>query len=122
MLRFRLLPQQDVPDFTFEHVAHHSLKSVPERWTWKFDPELPNGVPDVDIGEILGQVGVPIDIVAGAASVILSVQRARRIVQQLRFGRGPFIVPEAGHHLMLDQPLATVAVLQALLTIPAPPP
>jgi len=30
-------------------------------------------------------------------------------------GRGPVVIPEAGHHLMMDQPLALVASLRSLL-------
>ena len=42
-------------------------------------------------------------------------QDAERIVACLRHGRGPIVIPQAHHYLMLDQPLALVAALRALL-------
>jgi pimeloyl-ACP methyl ester carboxylesterase len=56
-----------------------------------------------------------VDIVRGEHSVILGAERAARIAALLPNGRGPITMPEAHHHLMLDQPLALVSVLRALL-------
>jgi pimeloyl-ACP methyl ester carboxylesterase len=110
--RFRLVPAQPAEDYTVEHVARHSLKSVIGGWTWKFDPDLTN---EPGVSSVLARVEVPVDVVIGEKSEVISEEGAQRIVAALRRGRGPIVIPEAGHHLMLDQPLATISVLRALL-------
>jgi pimeloyl-ACP methyl ester carboxylesterase len=49
-------------------------------------------------------------------SVVLSTERAQRIASSVSRVRGPIIVPQAHHHIMLDQPLQLISVLRALLT------
>jgi pimeloyl-ACP methyl ester carboxylesterase len=110
--RFRLVPSQPAEDYAVEHVARHSLKSVVGGWTWKFDPDLTN---EPGISGVLARVEVPVDVVIGEKSEVISEEGAQRIVAALHRGRGPIVIPEAGHHLMLDQPLATISVLRALL-------
>jgi pimeloyl-ACP methyl ester carboxylesterase len=110
--RFRLVPDQPAEDYTVEHVARHSLKSVAGGWTWKFDPGLTN---EPGVSSILARINVRVDIVIGEKSAVISEKDAQSIVAGLRSGRGPIVIPEAGHHLMLDQPLATISVLRALL-------
>jgi len=51
----------------------------------------------------------------GEASAVVSADRARRIVAAIAGARGPVTLPQAGHHLMLDQPLALIGALRALL-------
>jgi pimeloyl-ACP methyl ester carboxylesterase len=110
--RFRLVPSQPAEDYAVEHVARHSLKSVPGGWTWKFGPDLTN---EPGVSSVLARVDVPVDIAIGEKSKVINEEGAQRIVAALRRGRGPVVVPEAGHHLMLDQPLTTISVLRALL-------
>lgn len=111
--RFRLVPPQPAEDYAVEHVARHSLKPVVGGWTWKFDPDLTN---EPGLSSVLARVKVPVDIVIGATSKVINEEGAQKIVGALHRGRGPVVVPEAGHHLMLDQPLATISVLRALLS------
>jgi pimeloyl-ACP methyl ester carboxylesterase len=112
--RFRLMPPQAAESYTIEHVARHSLKAVDGGWTWKFDRGLTN---EPGRSSILSRVEVPVDVVIGAKSSVISEEGATRFVAALRRGRGPVVVPEAGHHMMLDQPLATIGVLRALLAL-----
>ncbi len=113
--RFRLLPDQYAEPWLLEHIAHHSLKQVEGGWTWKFDAALPHGTPELDGPALLGRIKVPVSYVCGERSAIVDGARARRTAQLLPGGRGPVVVPQAGHHLMLDQPLALVAALRGLL-------
>lgn len=91
LARFRLVPDQYAEPYLFHYIARHSLRQVEGGWLWKFDPGLPEH------------------------SSIVSADRARRIVQHLTRGHGPVVIPEAGHHLMMDQPLALVASPRSLL-------
>jgi pimeloyl-ACP methyl ester carboxylesterase len=115
LARFRLLPPQHCEPGLFDHVARHSLRRVEAGWTWCFDPALRQHRPEAIDPDLLGRADVPVDYVHAEASAVVSAERARRIAGALRRGRGPITMPRAGHHLMLDQPLALVGVLRALL-------
>ena len=115
LARFRLLPPQACAPGLLEHVARHSVRRVDAGWTWCFDPTLRQHRPDPIDPDSLRRVQVPVDYVHAEASAVVSAERARRIADALPHGRGPITMPRAGHHLMLDQPLALVGVLRALL-------
>lgn len=117
---FRLVPEQGgVAAPIFDHVAHHSAQREGDDWVWKFDdtcfaPNLPlNPLTD---GEMLAQARMPIDFICGEHSVTVDPVLARRIGASLPAGgRGPIVIPDANHHVLLDQPLALTAALRALL-------
>jgi pimeloyl-ACP methyl ester carboxylesterase len=116
---FRLVPDQGgVPAPIFTHIAQHSLKEENGAWVWKFDdacwaPELPP--PVLTDGAMLARLPLPIDFICGEHSVAVPPALARRIGASLQRGRGPIVIPDAHHHVLLDQPLALTAVLRALL-------
>ena len=113
--RFRLEPPQPVlDDAMLDHLARHSLREVDGTWRWKFDPDLA-GPPSQDGRALLRRIRHRTDIVYGESSVIVNRERAEACVAEVRRGRGPFAVPRAGHHLMLDEPAALIATLRALL-------
>ena len=114
--RYRLLPPQPVafPEI-FDYVAFHSMRQVAEGWRWKFDFNLPAGSRDVDGRDLLVRTANRVDIIAGELSSVLSAERAQRVANTLRRVRGPMILPQAHHHIMLDQPLQLISVLRALL-------
>ena len=115
LARFRLLPPQPCEPCLFDHVARHSLRRVGAGWTWRFDPALREFRPKAIDPESLGRIDAPVDYVHAEASAVVSAERARRIAGALPRGRGPITMPRAGHHLMLDQPLALIGVLRTLL-------
>jgi pimeloyl-ACP methyl ester carboxylesterase len=114
--RYRLLPEQPVvhPEL-LEFVAHHSIRAVAGGWSWKFDPRLPFAPGAMLSGAVLPTVGVPTDYIYGDLSAIVDAARAQRIAANLQRTRAPVAIPDAHHHIMLDQPLALVTALHALL-------
>jgi len=64
---------------------------------------------------LLRRIGIPVDIVYGEVSVIVDRARAEAVVAELSHGRGPIEIPSGRHHLMLDEPVALIATLRALL-------
>ncbi|MDX3906733.1 MAG: alpha/beta hydrolase [Pigmentiphaga sp.] len=114
--RYRLAPGQpcDHP-YLVDYIARHSLREQDGGWLWKFDPLLPPGPHEPDMAEVLRQLRVPVDYVRGEFSTVVRQHEAERIVACLPRGRGPIVVPQAYHYLMLDQPLALIAVLRVLL-------
>jgi pimeloyl-ACP methyl ester carboxylesterase len=115
--RYRLMPDQptSIPE-VLEHIAHHSLRHEPEGWCWKFDVRLPRGVAQEDDGrDLLPRVPCLVDIVYGEHSVVINREAAQRCVDLLPRGRGPLGMPGTYHHMMIDQPLAMIAMLRGLL-------
>jgi len=115
--RYRLTPEQPCDNgFLLDHVARFSLRPEGGGWIWKFDPYLPPGPHEPDMGVVLRGLDIPVDYLRGESSTVIRPQEAERIVGCLRRGRGPIVIPESYHYLMLDQPLALIAALKALLT------
>lgn len=115
--RYRLLPPQPVPlPCAVEHVARHSMRSTEGGVRWKFDPRLQEPSAHVRDGDaLLQRVSTPVDYVYGERSALIDAAQARRVTAALRHGRGPIALADGNHHLMLDQPVALIACLRALL-------
>ncbi|WP_417591331.1 alpha/beta fold hydrolase [Parasphingorhabdus sp.] len=125
--RFVLSPPQAVQEpFLFEYMAYHSLRPVqggPQQgWSWKFDPMVfhrnendmakwahtPQRI--VDLPHRLA-------IVYGENSTLFDSDSAAYL-RELGGDHIPMIaIPEAEHHLMLDQPLALVTALRSILAL-----
>lgn len=121
--RYRLMPEQPGSEpAMLAHIARHSLREEAQGWCWKFDPRMPFGVANEEDGrDYLSRVLRPVDVVYGECSVIVNDAFARRCVGMLPQGRGPFGMPGTHHHMMIDQPLAMIALLRGLLAKEAHP-
>ena len=118
--RYILSPPQAVGEpFLMDYMAYHSLRRDGEEWTWKFSPEVfrRSNKPDewLTVGQRLVDAPGRKAIVYGEKSQLFDRDSARYI-RELGGGKIPIVaVPDARHHLMLDQPLAFVAALRAVL-------
>lgn len=116
MAHFRTIPPQETLPYTAAHVAATSVRPAPdgEGWTWKFDPRIfarePFGATDM-----LTRLDCRVALFR-AEHGIMSVQMSQAMYDRL--GRvAPVIeIPAAGHHIMLDQPVALIAALRTLLS------
>jgi pimeloyl-ACP methyl ester carboxylesterase len=115
--RFRFVPDEPpILPRIMQHLAAHSIKQQDGGYTWKFDEKpIGSGWEQVAEGELLGDIDLPMDFIAGEFSEVVPPALANRIGKALRRGRGPIVIPSAYHHVPVDQPLALVAVLRALL-------
>lgn len=119
--RYVLSPPQPVGEpFLLDYMAYHSLRQDGDAWTWKFSPEVfrRSNTPDewLTVGERLVNAPGRKAIVHGAKSQLFTKDSAEYI-QELGGADIPIIaVPEARHHLMLDQPLAFVTALRSVLS------
>jgi len=117
LARFRLMPPQSCDnDFIVEYIARHSLRPVDGGWSWKFDGAAMGtrrfGEP---FREYLQAVRCRAALIFGEKSALVSRERAS-YMSQLMGPLAPVVeVPEAQHHVMIDQPLAFVAALRMLL-------
>lgn len=116
---FHLVPRQPPPPpWVLEHVARTSLRETPDGWTWKFDPRLfakREGRRPAEHAENLARVACRVAVLHGELSDIVDADVTDYMAERL--GRAaPFVeIPQAHHHLILDQPLAFVAAVRALL-------
>ncbi len=113
LARFRPVPDQPVLRYVADHVAAMSIRQVDGGWTWKWDPGVFNsrGTPAEPLTKLDCRAAL-----FRAEHGILSAEMSDRIYDRL--GRvAPVIeIPVAGHHIMLDQPIALVAALRTLLS------
>jgi len=125
--RFVLAPPQAVehPEL-FDFMAYHSLKPVTGGWQWKFDPRVfaPAKNSTLDWGKIGEQVvAVPGRkvMIYGKESTLFnadSVSYIRELEVELKQPTMPIIeIPNARHHLMLDQPMAVLSTLRTVLAL-----
>jgi pimeloyl-ACP methyl ester carboxylesterase len=115
--RFKLVPRQacDNP-WALRHIAESSVRRTDRGWAWKFDWRVFTRTSDRLTSEYLGDIRIPTAFLHGQESRVVTIEVAQRV--SAAFGRpAPVVwVPEARHHLMLDQPLAFVAATRALLS------
>lgn len=117
LARFRLAPEQPCEnDYIVDHIARRSLKQVDGGWTWKFDPALWASRFSIgDTAERLRQTKCRIAIMRGEMSVLMPHEVGEYMFNLLGRAAPMIEIPQARHHVMLDQPLAFVAALRALL-------
>ena len=110
--RFRPVPDQPALGYIADHVAATSVRQVDGGWTWKWDPRI----------FVLEPPRAPLTRLACRVALfraehgIMSAEMSE--IMYDRLGRvAPLIeIPAAGHHIMLDQPIALAAALRTLLS------
>jgi len=122
LARFRLLPEQECENlWLVDHIARGSLKQAASEtgepgWTWRFDPDLWAKLTYQrrDPETAAREARCPIAVLRGAQSVLMQAETWD--FMRATFTQAAFItVPDAQHHLILDQPLAVAAALETLL-------
>jgi pimeloyl-ACP methyl ester carboxylesterase len=114
--RFRLVPAQPCDNtFIMDYIARHSVVQVDGGWCWKFDDRLFQGFNIGNTSEDLSKLACRVGVIYGEQSQLCSqevVDYMFKVLDQ----NVPFVaIPEAYHHLLLDQPLAFIAALRAVL-------
>ena len=112
--RFRFLPESAHQSETLRrHIAEHSVREEDDqRFGYKFDPRW-FGLPSRPRPDP-ATVECPVLLVRGAESALLSREAGEAFSRSVALGR--FVeVPEAGHHVLIDQPDALLAHLENFL-------
>jgi pimeloyl-ACP methyl ester carboxylesterase len=113
---FRLIPMQPCENaFIVDHVAHHSLRRVEGGWTWKFDPRVFILYQPEAMHEHLAGAKCRVALFRGEHSIVVPPETGEYMYELLGRNAPVVDIPEAHHHLILDQPLAFIAALRALL-------
>ncbi len=123
LARFRLAPPQPCENhYVMDYIARWSLRKRPlpdgggEGWAWKFDPSIwQHFTVSRPPQDLLRATRCRIALMKGDKSALFD-NDIREYMTELLGGQAPFVeIPEARHHVMLDQPLAVVAALRTLL-------
>jgi len=116
LARFRLMPPQTAENlYLVDYVARHSLKRVGGGFTWKFDPAIWQDFSIGDTAARLKATKCRIAIFRGENSVLMPPEIGEYMFNLLGRAAPVVEIPQAQHHVMLDEPLALVAALRALL-------
>ncbi len=116
LARFRLAPPQTCENaYIVDYIARNSLKEVEGGWTWKFDPLIWQRFEIGDRAQRLKEISCRLAIMRGERSLIFPPEIGDYMFELLGKNVPVIEIPEAQHHIMLDQPLAFVAALRALL-------
>lgn len=127
LARFRLLPDQECENlFLLDHIARNAIKEVRREdgsagWSWMFDPNLWAKMQyDMRAAvETISEFNCPVALVRGEKSILVNDETWAFMCKAFP-GKAPrFSIPEAGHHVMMDQPLALVSAIRALISCAA---
>lgn len=121
LTRFRFMPPQPCANlYIADYIARHALIEVPGSddspggWRWRFDPFIWSRYRGSNPVEDLRTAKCPVAVMRGTRSA-LADQESIDFVRSVALPGTPFVeIPEAHHHVMVDQPLAFVAALDEL--------
>lgn len=112
---FALVPRQPCDnDYIVDYIASKSVHETSAGWTWKFDPNIFDGTL-VALRDQLASVRCRVALFTGERSVVVPPDTAAYMYELMGHISPVVEIPEAHHHLTLDQPLAFVAALRTLL-------
>ena len=113
--RFRLVPPQpSYIDTLVNHIAHHSCTGDENGWHWKSDPNCLN-TGEIEDAAILHAVSTKVDLIYGEKSFLNVNNKPQRLLNELPNSGRLIMIPEAGHHIMVDFPLDLVSAINELL-------
>ena len=123
LARFRFQPGQPCENVYYaDHIARTSLRRIAREnggepgWTWCFDPTMMRKYERADTVALLGQARCPLAVMWGARSVLFRPKLVAYMGQIAPAGTAFIEIPEAHHHVMVDQPLALVAAVRSVLS------
>lgn len=114
--RFRLQPpQQCANEYLVQHIARNSIEHIDEGFVWKFDEELNSRMQaTADIEQDLRSLTCKIALIYGDNSEYFSAKSAA-YMKELQPTLEVYELADAQHHLFLDQPIAFMKQLGAIL-------
>jgi pimeloyl-ACP methyl ester carboxylesterase len=120
--RFRFLPNQPCESlYLVDYIAREGLKPATgsdgrSGWTWKFDPGQGRNFDIHFDRDLFLAPRCPLAFLYGEKSMFAQGDGIEHLKRQAR-GRSPVIMmPAVHHHLMMEEPIAFITTLRALLT------
>jgi pimeloyl-ACP methyl ester carboxylesterase len=119
--RFRLAPPQVCENlFVLDFIARRSAVEVADAegkhgWALCFDPHFWEKFTRIDPIVLITAPRSPLALIRGAKSQLFHPEDAAHLLSLIPPGSPYVEIPEAEHHVMIDQPIAFVATLRTLL-------
>jgi pimeloyl-ACP methyl ester carboxylesterase len=111
--RFHPMPDQPTLPYVLAHVAGTSIRAVDGGWSWKFDPAVfgrNRGAPT-----LLRHLDCRVALFVAEHGIV--PPKTTELMYDKLGQLAPVIqIPAAGHHVMLDQPIAVVTGIRTLLS------
>jgi len=124
LARFRFMPPQRAGNLcAADWIARRSLKRAPmpdgsgEGWTWRFDPAVWTKLDRTGMSDLSAAAAAPMVHIYGDDSDIIKRHGMAGRGNELMAGIPRIVVPGSEHHVMVDQPLALIAALRAVLAV-----
>lgn len=115
LARYRLFPPQPCENlFIMDFLARHSMREDADGWRWRVDPAMSIDLPIVFSPDILKSVPCPMVYLHGEKSTLVA-PRVKDIIAGLPPGAKAIEIPDSNHNVNVDQPLALIAALGAVL-------
>ncbi|MBX3530335.1 MAG: alpha/beta hydrolase [Rhizobiaceae bacterium] len=119
LARYRFSPWQPCENlYLADYIARRSLTYVDDAsgtgWRWCFDPRHWSPDRQNAIHELPRDAGVPFTIILGSNSALYRPQDVDYIARTRPPGTALVTIPEAAHHVMVDQPIALVSALRTI--------
>ena len=115
--RFRLQPRQpERNSFILDALAKEALRRVEGGWSWRADPDLRRKTElGRNLTDLIPRALCPLMFVRGAQSTTASDDVWAEHQAAAAAGTIFVEIPDAHHHVMIDQPIALISVLRAFL-------
>ncbi|WP_240962556.1 alpha/beta hydrolase [Sphingobium sp. TB-6] len=120
--RYVTSPRQDAREsFLMDYMAFHSLRKIGDEWTWKYSPSVFASLNSRDswlaIAERFIDARCRKAIIYGRESPLFTADSRDYVREQGGEDIAIVEIPDARHHLMLDQPIAFAAAIAAILAV-----
>jgi pimeloyl-ACP methyl ester carboxylesterase len=121
LARFRLMPAQEAENlYIVDYIARHSLREVTKPdgstgWTWRFDPYMWSRLKRNDSSADLVAAKCRLAITWGSDSVLFPSPIKSYVRATAPKGTLFIEIPKARHHVLIDQPLALVAMIRSVI-------
>lgn len=114
--RFRLSPDQPTGEpYVLDFVARAGVKPLPDgQWTWRFDPDFFTKLSYENGWADLQRARCRLAFLRGELSDIVNPAEEALQRRSLRPDTLFIEIPNAYHHVMIDQPLALVSAMRAV--------
>lgn len=115
--RFRLVPEQPFTDSELiDVIARASITEVAGGWTWKSDPQVYGRFDDRELVARLATIETPLAYVYGQHSSLSDEDSAAFLSSAVPTDVVVEQIPDAHHHVVIDQPRACADAVRRFLT------
>lgn len=120
LARFRLAPLQPCNNlYIADLIAREGLipakaEDGSQGWTWRFDPYLWRDFHMPDLTGMLGRIKCPGALIRGENSQLMQAPDFDYTHSLMPAGSPRLEIPDAEHHVMIDQPIAFISALNGL--------